>query len=417
MKVSFILALCCCCCVIATAQIREQQITVKYDWNEITCSQKQNLEQFIAGIGTDAIRSITMQIPADANAGAANQSLYTARLQRMKTYLCSLDPKAAANWFSTEYKPDNVAPNVRSIQQQPANTLILTIQYENLVAYDDLEQRKQHFRYHTAYDINITGEQNTLIAIAPFSFQTKSGTVVNDFIEITLIEIYSQADMALYHVTTSSHGQLLESGGMVQLKAYWNKEEIYLIPGVNYIIKLPTKQQVPGMQLFYGAKTNNQIDWTATGQTPQADLFDIESSEVNYMQAEGGEKMYETEYSTANYYVFAAAKLNWINCDHFYDAPYKTNVQVLVPKTPNMTVMLIYKNIKSVVEASQTGSTYSFENVPVGEAVSIVAISGSKKNIQYGVVDLNVRDDKPIAMDLSGSGLDNLKNYLKAYSN
>lgn len=120
-------------------------------------------------------------------------------------------------------------------------------------------------------DTTLFGEQGTRIFIGSETFQFPDGKLVEDSITIQIKEFYKSSDIVLAELSTASNGQLLETAGMINIKAFVDEEEIELRPDKRIVVHFP-KGNIPAknyehrmMNLFYGDKTATDTsanNWT-----------------------------------------------------------------------------------------------------------------------------------------------------------
>src|SRR5690606_1991447 len=115
----------------------------------------------------------------------------------------------------------------------------------------------------------------------------KTGREVTGMVKFSVTEYYKISDMLLSNLSTTSNGQLLETGGMVHITATSNNEELKLNNGQSIEINFPTKQKENDMQLFSGSWENeNNINWIP--QTiVESEIFSIVEVMPEFV---GGEK-------------------------------------------------------------------------------------------------------------------------------
>jgi hypothetical protein len=92
--------------------------------------------------------------------------------------------------------------------------------------------------------------------------------------------------------------------------------------------------------------------------------FEKSFSDTTFEKASSGNIMY---------YVFNSTQLGWINCDRFINVSPKTNYIVKLDKDID-NVKIIFDRYKSVMDVFPKNGVYTFNNVPVGEKITIVAI-------------------------------------------
>lgn len=90
----------------------------------------------------------------------------------------------------------------------------------------------------------------------------------------------------------------------------------------------------------------------------------------------------ETKMSEVSQYLFSTSKLGWINCDRFYrDNNPKVDFFVNIGKSKQVDIKIVFNNINSILTGSTKDNKYSFNNVPTGHSVTLVALK--YENDQY----------------------------------
>jgi len=121
-----------------------------------------------------------------------------------------------------------------------------------------LEQPSQEYFLSTKSDTFLSGKEGTIIFIEEGSFVNSLGEVITDSVVVTLKELYSIADIINSNTTMRSGDQILETGGMIQLQAYANGEQLSLGHGRSLVVHFPRKIANDSMRLFYGDE--NEVD-------------------------------------------------------------------------------------------------------------------------------------------------------------
>lgn len=71
-----------------------------------------------------------------------------------------------------------------------------------------------------------------------------------------------------------------------------------------------------------------------------------------------------------HYYIFSASKLDWINCDYFWETPgEKIDYLIKVAPSSNPDIKLVFKQAKSIMTGVLQGDYFVFKNVPIGQAI------------------------------------------------
>lgn len=135
-------------------------------------------------------------------------------------------------------------------------------QYEPTIL-SALEKEATQFIIRNNKDTFIEGTEGTLIFIEKGSFVNDMGEPITDSIEISLKEVYSLSDIVGQPISTSSGEDLLETGGMIELRASSKGENLRLNYGKSLVVHFPKE---PGdttkMDLFYRDRdTAGTIGW------------------------------------------------------------------------------------------------------------------------------------------------------------
>src|SRR5436189_246017 len=83
-------------------------------------------------------------------------------------------------------------------------------------------------------------------------FFAKTNEEITDKIIISVKEYYKISDIILGKLSTTSNGNLLETGGMLNILATSNQEKCNLKKGKTIEIEFPRKVEKEGMQLYTG---------------------------------------------------------------------------------------------------------------------------------------------------------------------
>ena len=102
------------------------------------------------------------------------------------------------------------------------------------------------------------------------------------------------------------------------------------------------------------------------------------------------------------------SKLNWINCDRFYQVTKKTDIHLdfhTDQDTLAAMVYLIFADINSVTSipyfrSGKNSINYFFQDVPVNSYVRMVAVSLIKDNLWGFSKDLNIRKNDTVDIKL-----------------
>lgn len=113
-------------------------------------------------------------------------------------------------------------------------------------------------------DTTVFGPQGTRIFIEKETFQFADGTPVTDSIQISLQEFYKKSDILLADLSTESNGKLLETGGMINIRATSEGQAIEIKEDKRIVVHFPKPEgSYEKMNLFYPA-ANGGTDSSVT---------------------------------------------------------------------------------------------------------------------------------------------------------
>lgn len=115
-------------------------------------------------------------------------------------------------------------------------------------------------------DANITetieGQNGTLIIVPENSFLDENGNQVNGKVNFELVEAYELSDIVLYNLTTTSNGNVLETGGMFYTNATQNGQQLTVDPANPMMIQIPCIEEKSNMMAFESEiDTAGNINW------------------------------------------------------------------------------------------------------------------------------------------------------------
>ena len=127
----------------------------------------------------------------------------------------------------------------------------------------------QVFWVRAGHDTVLVAQQGTRLVIPGRAFDVPPGSGP---VTLTVREFYSTPDIVLAGLGTRAGTELLETGGMLHLSAAANGQTVHLRPGMQVLVQLPTRQQLPGMRLYEGVSIDatHAPDWQLAGTNAPA---------------------------------------------------------------------------------------------------------------------------------------------------
>jgi len=77
-----------------------------------------------------------------------------------------------------------------------------------------------------------------------------------------------------------------------------------------------------------------------------------------------------------DYYLFSATKMNWINCDKFWNTPdEKIEFFVKAKNTKDVKIQIMFTDINSIMNGTLKGDKFVFSNIPINRKIKVIGIS------------------------------------------
>ncbi|MFM9984175.1 MAG: hypothetical protein ACKVOK_03035 [Flavobacteriales bacterium] len=128
----------------------------------------------------------------------------------------------------------------------------------------------------------IYGEKGTVLYFPANVFQYKSGKPYSGSVRIELDECYDVSDMLASKLSTTSDGKMLETAGMVKIKAFAGNKELEMRNDSRFNIYFPKNEsEKDDFKLFYGEWTNDElINWKLAGNDKPISEEDVSTYDV-----------------------------------------------------------------------------------------------------------------------------------------
>lgn len=148
----------------------------------------------------------------------------------------------------------------------------------NALSFSDISALRKRISANTQQTLSIQLDQEqtlraaggTRLIVPAHAFVFDDGTSPQTAVELRIQEAYDPSDFILHNLTTTSGGQILQTGGMVCIEATSGGRALQLADGMSLTVSLPTGGKFdPEMELFYAQNTTNGVDWVPAGQNFQ----------------------------------------------------------------------------------------------------------------------------------------------------
>ncbi|HLG34869.1 MAG TPA: energy transducer TonB, partial [Bacteroidia bacterium] len=129
--------------------------------------------------------------------------------------------------------------------------------------YRHLDVKPQQFSFDDVKDSEIVCTKGTKLKFKNNSFiDAETGREVTGKVNVTVKEYFDMPEIIAANLSTTSHGEMLETAGMIYVDASVNGRQCKLKEGSKVEITFPQERMKDGMQLFTGQRKNfESIDW------------------------------------------------------------------------------------------------------------------------------------------------------------
>jgi TonB family protein len=117
--------------------------------------------------------------------------------------------------------------------------------------------------------------------------------------------------------------------------------------------------------------------------------------------------------TVVSHYILSSSKLGWINCDRFITKTPQTKFRVFIGKENNSDVKVIFKNYKSILPGHYVDGYYHFDNVPVGEPVTIIAVRAKHDNLKLAINKTIINNSIYSALEFKQVTVETLKEEMQ----
>lgn len=322
-------------------------------------------------------------------------------------------------YFQPFVKIANGSANSNRVYRGMSNTagiysIIVLKRYEKIMDFtnqgdslSDFTQPCISYDASNNYDNYVHTDKGTIIKIKTGAFVLKSNgkKPENGVVTLCIKEFYDLEDIVAADLVTISGDKMLVSGGMLHISAYAEEGELRLVSSLPLQIFMPASESLSRqMELFQGKKNRGIIDWKVDDNKMEQiksgePIFEFDSQD-NF-DGEFGEEGY---YSEADGYLMEVTKLGWINCDRFYDIDKPTQLIVRLDPKKNISVRMVFHDIKSVLPAYNyaPGQSVKFDQIPRNKEVTVVAFAVNKDKTKALLGSKKITTGSVNEIDLTG---------------
>lgn len=242
------------------------------DQSELSPAARQTLDAMVPALLQAPDYQVNIEAFTD-DRGTAQYNLRLAadRAESVQHYLADkglvADKTSVQNWGERKAAAPTDAGRQKSRRVDVAINAFFFKDFEAL--HDRLSANtEQVLTIQVGQEQRVTAARGTLVIVPANAFVFEDGGAPSGPINLVVQEAYDPSDFILHNLTTMSKGQILQTGGMVCIKAKSGGRELQLADGASLTVSIPNGGNFdPIMELFYARPTaNGGVDWEPVGQ-------------------------------------------------------------------------------------------------------------------------------------------------------
>lgn len=305
-----------------------------------------------------------------------------------------------------------------------------------------LSDRSQVFTINGTGD-TIETKNGTRIIFRPNTFVFSDGQEAKEPIQIEFKEVFDKSEMILNGLGTVSDGRLLESFGMVYLRATSGGRELKIRDKASITVSIPNRREGYYGELFYGAEVDRSLNWEYAGKIPDTTIVEETIVPLSDSKASVKRTMYKfnrgfkefvsdttftIEYQCCQdpvvgmeegiyiprAYEFEITKLGWINSDRFIDISDEVDLEIELKSFSQPIGYMIFSDINSVMEIlfDEKGKATS-QSLPNGFTVDLIVIDKIRDSFMWTKQNFKIGTGNKLTLETRKITADKLKGELK----
>jgi hypothetical protein len=327
---------------------------------------------------------------------------------------------------------------------------------------------KEPFIIQADRDTILRGKSGTILRIYKNTFIDSKGQTIVGSIDIELKEAFTTYDMVIANLTTTTNGQMLQSGGMIYINASVDGQQVEIANDKFIGAIVPSENLQNDMQIFEGKLDSNGINWVNPKNTLNDELkaanVKVKSDSVAHVKQKKGKKALEsildylasdtveegnnndriaplapafegaifiqefkqqkgTNFFVEDYqthYIFTVKKLGWANIDRLYSDPRTKDVELITNIENHKDFQTVYVTMiiskmylpgyqKQDETFSFTHGDYEKIKLPVGETATIMATAYKGFVPYFAIKKIAITPKQTVSFKLEETTMDKLK--------
>ena len=361
------------------AQKNETIFFEKNDF-ELSNPEKQKLNKFLNSLNLKENEIIEIKGFTDSDGNSEfNMKLSENRVKSVEKFLLSQNVKAEKIKLNFFGETNPAASNLEEAGKQKNRRVEIRVfnpSEKNLSIYARFKKKPQIFVESAKENIEIKGEEGTIIKIPKYSLMSSKNRTITGEVEISLEEYYKNSDIIKANLHTLSDNQILETGGMINIVIKYQNEELKLRKDSEIQIEF-ANDDMERMETFLGETKNGKFNWNLKKAVIPEPENMINKSLGDTIFLDGISKADTIKQKNVVNKYLTSNKLNWINCDRFLNTKKEdlTNLGVRTNIAP-AEVKLVFKKINSIMSpVNFQDSLFEFINLPRQSKTTIIAFT------------------------------------------
>jgi hypothetical protein len=256
---------------------------------------------------------------------------------------------------SSKKRKDNLPSETVSLLDNLAaenkiKTTALSDEKALIEIFSELSAPKQIYQLNPARDTQLICARGTVITIKAGSFVNTANKPVLTPVRFEVNEYLDKSEFIYASLSTNTNkGEILESGGMLLLKAYTGKEELTVGKGKSIQFEIPTKATKEGMELFSGVRdVHGNMKWHTVDKKKNGKTSRKSSSKKKLIKAKKEQVMVEEN-----------CRVTFVNGEEVFSKKYSNPKKNTVFKKEKLDTISIYFEIngENVIENSWSKRT------------------------------------------------------------
>ena len=314
--------------------------------------------------------------------------------------------------------------------------------------YQSWEEKPQVIFMDISKDTIILCGKGTILGIKANSLIiAETQQKVTEKIKIEVQEYYELSEIIFANLSTSANTDLLETGGMVHLKITSEGKECILDKGKTIEVGFPKNGRKSKMNLFFGNEIDNNVNWKLMASRSDTiknvsfskvdteikeevidvvfgskeDLNERKRSDaretkqiMEILIKEDSSKTVNKSLTQVSHYIFKSSELGWLNCDRFVRVGKpKINYVVDVETIENVDVKIVFDDFNSILNGKTLGDKFIFNNVPLDEKITIVAIKYELNQYYLSILKTIIKEDAKLEFNFEPITPENIKTKIQ----